>query len=80
MDNQIIERAINRALKKSEVSINQNILLLLPSLSALGFGVHYDIPVLIVFGLILSTIATISVAFTFTTYTIRYCKNKLKNN
>ncbi|HJG72437.1 hypothetical protein [Alistipes finegoldii] len=78
MDNPTVEKAIIRALKKTETSVNQNVLLLIPSLSALWLGVHHDNPPLIIFGLILSTIATVSVAITFYAYTVKYWRDKLK--
>ena len=69
MCNEILNDALLKILKGADRTINQNILLLIPALSALGFGEYYEICFLIIFGLILSTVATISVAFTFYAYT-----------
>ena len=80
MCNEILNDALLKILKGADRTINQNILLLIPALSALGFGEYYEMCFLIIFGFILSTVATISVAFTFYAYTVKYWRNKFRKD
>jgi hypothetical protein len=65
-------------LSNVNVNLNQNLWFLIVTLAALGAAEYYNLCTLYWFGLILSSIASISFSITLTAYTINYVKNKSK--
>lgn len=64
------------ALDKLNINLNQNLWGLLISFTSLGISEYFDLKILIVFGLILSIISSLSYLVTTIAYTINYWKNK----
>lgn len=59
-----------------KISLNQNLWGLVVGLGALGAAEHFGLKTLFWFGLAVSVIMLISIAFTTTAYTINYWKKK----
>jgi predicted Kef-type K+ transport protein len=62
--------------KSFKINLNQNLWVLVASLLSLGLAEYFDLHLLLVIGLILSLCSTISVIFTLTSYTKKYCRDK----
>jgi hypothetical protein len=67
--------AVNKLIKG--LYFNQNLITLIVSLTALGFGKHLNSCYLTYAGLIMSVVSGISVTITTFAYTVAYCMNKL---
>jgi len=64
--------------EKFNINLNQNLWLLLITLIALGVREYFCLNSLYIFAFILTIMSIISIIFTLTAYTIRYCMDKLK--
>lgn len=63
------------------INLNQNLWLLIISISALGASEYYCLPVTKNFAIIISIMSSASMLCTLTAYTINYVRDKLcKNN
>ena len=67
------------ALSDFKINLNQNLWGLLLSLLTLGAGEYYGLCSLYWFGLLLSSITSLSFSITLTAYTIKYWKLKMAN-
>jgi hypothetical protein len=56
--------------------LNQNLITMIVSLTALGLGEHLDLSFLTYFGVAMSAISGLSVAITTFAYTCHYCTKK----
>lgn len=59
-----------------KINLNQNLWVLVVAFIALGASEYYRLCTLFWFGVVLSTISSISMIFTLVAYTFNYCKSK----
>jgi len=69
-----------KIIDKFEINLNQNLWILVVSLSGLGLSEYFELKKLITISYILSIVSSISIFFTLLFYTIDYCKKKLKTH
>lgn len=62
------------------INLNQNLWLLLISITALGASEYYCLPVTKIFAIIISILSSTSMLCTLTAYTINYVRDKLCKN
>lgn len=62
---------------ETDLNLNQNLWLLLVSFGSLGVSEYFYLKYLFIFSMIITVLAILSLCFTVTFYTYRYCKNKL---
>ena len=63
-----------------KLNLNQNLWALLVTLVAVGAAEYYNLCTLYIFGVILSTLVSLSFGVTLIAYTINYWKMKMKND
>lgn len=62
---------------ETDLKLNQNLWLLLISFVSLGASEYFCFEYLLIFSMIITILATLSLCFTVTFYTYHYCRKKL---
>jgi len=63
---------------ETNLNLNQNLWLLIVSLTSLGASELFCLKYLFIFSIIITILSLTSLCFTVTFYTYRYCKDKIK--
>lgn len=60
-----------------KIKINQNLWALFISFATLGATEYYDLKILLIFGIVTSSVSCVSFLITITAYTINYWRDKM---
>lgn len=69
---------MNEILKKAEIKLNQNLWVLVVSLTSLGLSEYFKLPSLLCISKWLGWASAISMLICLAFYTVQYCRNKIK--